>query len=85
MTDAELVVVRTFSETFAANLAQSALTAAGITSMIRSDDQGGMRPHLHLVGRGIELIVRADDRGQALEVLDKMPRDVPEADPAETD
>ena len=85
MADGDLVVVRMFSETFAAELAKSALTAAGIQSMLRADDQGGMRPHLHVVGRGIELIVNVADRTQALEVLDTVPRDVPEAERAETD
>lgn len=85
MTDADLVVVRTFHETFAANLAQSALTAAGIRSMLRRDDQGGLRPHLHMIGQGIELVVRAADERDALDVLDTVSRDVPQPDRAETD
>jgi Putative prokaryotic signal transducing protein len=85
MTKADLVVVRTFHETFAANLAQSALTAAGIRSMLRSDEHGRLRPNLHMIGRGIELIVRAADEREALDVLDTVPRDVPQADRTETD
>ena len=81
----DLVVVRSFAEMFAAELAHSALTAAGIPSMIRSDDAGGLYPHLRLVGRRIELIVHDADRSQALEVLDTVARDVPEPDRAETD
>lgn len=66
--DAELVTVRTFINHFPAEIARSALEAAGIDAMIRSDDCGGLRPHLWM--GGVQLLVRADDRQRALEVLD---------------
>jgi hypothetical protein len=68
MPDSELVVVRTFSNRFEADVARSALEAASIESMVRPDDAGGMRPGLW-VGRGVELIVRAEDAERANEVL----------------
>jgi hypothetical protein len=73
--DAALLVVRTFGDRIAAEMARSALEAAGIPSMVRGDDCAGLRPHMSL-GSGIELIVRAADRGQALEVLGERARDV---------
>ena len=65
--DPELVVVGTFINHFPADVAKTALEAAGIDAMIRSDDCGGMRPHLW-VG-GVQLLVRAEDRQRAVEVL----------------
>jgi hypothetical protein len=62
-----LLVVRTFLNNFDAELAKSALDAAGIDSMIRADDAGGMRPHLWV--SGVELVVRAEDAEQANEIL----------------
>jgi hypothetical protein len=59
MSDVRLVVLRTFVNDFDAQVAKSALDAAGIASMIRADDAGGMRPHLW-VG-GVELLVREED------------------------
>ncbi|HYT76592.1 MAG TPA: DUF2007 domain-containing protein [Vicinamibacterales bacterium] len=68
MTETALVVVRTFINQFEAEIAKSALDAAGIESMIRSDDCGGTRPHLWM--SGVELIVRQDDVAEAVTVLD---------------
>jgi hypothetical protein len=73
--DAELVIVRTFGDRIEAEMARSALEAAGIVSMVRGDDCAGLRPHM-LLGNGIDLIVRAGDREQALEVLGIRARDV---------
>ena len=46
MTDSELVVVHTFDNRQEAEIAKSALEAAEIDSIVRSDDGGGMRPAL---------------------------------------
>lgn len=73
--EAELVVVRTFGDRIEAEMARSALEAAGIRSMVRGDDCAGLRPHMNL-GNGIELIIRAIDRSQALEILGVRARDV---------
>lgn len=73
--DAALVVVMTFGDRIEAEIARSALEAAGIRSLVRGDDCAGLRPHMSM-GLGIELIVRTADRGQALEILGVRARDV---------
>lgn len=65
----EPVVIRAFSSEFDADLARTALDAAGIESMLRSDDCAGLRPHMALT-RGVELLVRSEDAEKADEVLD---------------
>jgi len=62
-----LVVVRTFGNRIDAELAQSALEAADIESMIQADDASGETPGLWL--RGVKLLVREDDAEQAAEIL----------------
>lgn len=66
MSDA-LVAIRTYVNHFEADIARSALEAAGIECLIKSDDCGGLRPHLWL--GGVELVVREEDAEQANEVL----------------
>jgi Putative prokaryotic signal transducing protein len=72
MSHSELVVVRTFNDRFEAQLAQSALQAAEIESMVRSDDAGGLRPHMALL-TGVELLVRSEDAQAARQILDTEP------------
>ena len=62
-----MVVIRTFLNHLDADLAKSALEAAGITGVIRADDCGGVRPHLWM--GGVELLVDEADQAQAEEVL----------------
>ena len=62
-----MVVIRTFLNHLDADLAKSALEAAGIPSVIRADDCGGVRPHLWM--GGVELLVDEPDQAQAEEVL----------------
>ena len=78
MSETELVVVRTFLNHFDADLARTALESAGIESMIRSDDCGGMRPHFWL--GGVDLMVRSEDIAKAEEVLDTTGGETPDAD-----
>jgi hypothetical protein len=73
MSEIDLVVVRTFSNRFDADLARSALEAASIDSMLRPDDAGGMRPGLW-VGRGVEVLVRGEDAERAKEILERPAR-----------
>jgi hypothetical protein len=61
----ELVTVSTFPSAVDAEIAKGALDDAGIESMIRSDNAGGMYPPLD----GAELVVRAEDVEKAAEVL----------------
>src|SRR6478672_8871851 len=72
MTDSELVVVRTFLNRFEAEMAQSALEAAEIESLIRADDAGGLRPAMTM-GSNVELVVRAEDAARAEEILTSTP------------
>ena len=62
-----MVVIRTFLNHVDADVAKSALEAAGITSVIRADDCGGVRPHLWM--GGVELLVDDFDQAQAEEIL----------------
>jgi len=68
MSDPDLVVVRTYINNFEAEIDKSTLEAAGLPSMIRSDDCGGLRPHLWM--GGIQLLVRSEDVTRATEILD---------------
>jgi putative signal transducing protein len=70
MSDSELVVVHTFSSRPEADVAASALEAAGIDAMIQADDGGGMRPAMAWAGVGFEVIVRASDVDAAREILE---------------
>jgi putative signal transducing protein len=78
MSESDLVVVRTFTDRIEADLASSALDAAGIESMVRGDDAGGTQPGMAM-GHPIELIVRAADAAAARDVLDTTAQPVPEA------
>ena len=73
MTDSELVVVRTFGDRIEADLAHSALEAAGIASMVSGDDAGGVQPGLW-TGEGVALLVREEDATIAREILDVEPK-----------
>jgi len=76
MADVDLVSVRTFLNNMEAELALSALEAAGIHALLRRDDCGGVRPSLWL--SGIDLLVRSEDAADAAAVLDT-PIDAPDA------
>lgn len=69
MSDADLVVVHAFANGSEADIAKSALDAAGIDSMIQADSAGGMRPHLAWASGGFKVLVRAEDVAAAREVL----------------
>jgi hypothetical protein len=64
----ELVVLRTFNNHVDADLAKSALDAAGIASMIRADDAGGVQTGLW-TANGVQILVRSEDAKQAAEIL----------------
>jgi hypothetical protein len=64
----DLVVLTTFPNHIQADLAQSALDAGGIESLVRADDAGGEQPGLWL-GRGVQVLVRASDAELAKEIL----------------
>jgi Putative prokaryotic signal transducing protein len=64
-----LIVVATFRSTADALVAKGVLDDAGIESMIRSDNAGGMYPAL----AGADLLVREEDAERALEALEAIP------------
>ncbi len=68
MSDTQLVVVGTYLNQFEADTVRSALEAAGIACMVRSDDCGGMRPHLWM--GGVQILVRSEDAAQAAELVE---------------
>lgn len=63
-----LVSVRTFLNRIEADLALSALEAAGIDAVLSRDDCGGVRPSLWM--SGVDLLVRPEDFRRATDVLD---------------
>jgi hypothetical protein len=69
MADGDLVVVRTFFDRIEANLAASALQAAGIESTVAADDAGGTQPGLW-PGEGVALLVRQKDEREARSILE---------------
>ncbi len=70
MADGDLVVVHTFASQPEAELARSALTAAGIPSMVQADSIGGMRPHVAWASGGFKVLVRAEDEEEARDILE---------------
>jgi hypothetical protein len=70
MHDTNLVVVNTFGTEPAADMAKSALEAAGIDAMIQADSVGGMRPHVAWSSGGFKLLVREEDEEAARGVLE---------------
>jgi len=69
MAGAPLIVVSTFRSIADARVAKGLRDAAGIDSMIRSDNAGGMYPAL----AGADLLVREEDAERALEALEAIP------------
>jgi hypothetical protein len=65
MTASDLIVVSTFRSAAEAQIAKGVLDDAGIESMIRSDNAGGMYPGID----GADLLVRAEDVEKAKEAL----------------
>ena len=66
---AGLVLIHTYGSRFEADIAKSALEAAGIGALVRADDAGGFRPSLW-VGTGVQLFVADVDAERAAEILD---------------
>ncbi|MDR1988913.1 MAG: DUF2007 domain-containing protein [Acidobacteriaceae bacterium] len=66
------IVIRTFTNHIDADLASSALAAAGIQSFISADDAGGMRPSMWMP-QGVRLLVDEADANDATEILNPAP------------
>jgi len=65
-----LVIVRVFSTGLEAEVAKSALEAAGIVAIVQADTAGGMRPHIAWAGSGFRILVREEDASAARDVLE---------------
>ena len=65
MKSSELIAISTFRSMADAQVAKGILDEAGIESMIRSDNAGGMYPAIS----GADLLVRAEDAEKAAEAL----------------
>jgi Putative prokaryotic signal transducing protein len=70
MHDANLIVVHICNSQSEADMAKSALEAAGIDAMIQADSVGGMRPHIAWSSGGFKMLVREEDATAAHEVLE---------------
>jgi hypothetical protein len=66
MKSADLVSVSTFRSTADAQIAKGILDEAGIESLIRSDNAGGMYPAM----AGAEILVHAEDVIEATKTLE---------------
>lgn len=64
-----MAIVRTFNSEIEAEMAMSALEAAGIESAMTRDDCGGVQPAMGLTA-GVQVIVDDDQLEAATEVLD---------------
>jgi hypothetical protein len=69
MKSTDLIAVSTFRSTADAQIAKGVLDEAGIESMIRSDNAGGMYPAM----AGADLLVRAEDLERATDALREDP------------
>jgi hypothetical protein len=67
MADSELAVAGTFPNRVEAELAQGALAAAGVESVISADDVGGQ--YASVWATSVRLLVRIEDRVRAKEIL----------------
>lgn len=74
MSETALVVVKTFLNRIEAEMAQGALEAAGIDSLISADDAGGQQVGMWI--NGVTLAVRVGDAGRAGAVLSETAEDV---------
>lgn len=75
-THRELVVIRTFADTISAHIAQAALDAHDIPSVILGDDAGGLYPALTF-SHGVRLAVQHTSAVRALRLLDS-PTELPD-------
>jgi hypothetical protein len=66
--DSNLVVVNTFRNRQEAELAQSALEAAGIESIVMADDAGGVQPGFW-ESEPVRILVRSENETEARDVL----------------
>ena len=79
MVNDDITVIRTFSTVVEAQLAQAALAADGIPSIVLSDNAGGMLPMLQVLFP-VRLAVRSEDAETARQILDAPPGEMIDED-----
>jgi hypothetical protein len=67
----DAVVLQTFYNRIEAEMVQGILEAEGIETVIMADDAGGTYPMLQFL-RGVKLMVAAEDKHRAQEILAAM-------------
>ena len=70
MSSSDLITISTFRSTADAQIAKGILDEAGIESMLRADNAGGMYPAMS----GAELLVRSEDVDKAHDALHRRDR-----------
>jgi hypothetical protein len=78
MSETDLVIVHTFGNRQEADVAVSALDAAGIDSTVQADTGGEMYRAMAWAGVGFQLLVRRDDADSARAILEEPTRTLPE-------
>jgi len=78
MSETDLVIVHTFGNRQEADVAVSALDAAGIDSTVQADTGGGMYRAIAWAGVGFQLLVRRDDAETARTILEEPTRPMSE-------
>lgn len=78
MSETDLVVVQTFGNREEADVAVSALDAAGIDSIVRADTGGEMYRAMAWAGEGFQLLVRRSDAEPARAILEEPTRSMPD-------
>jgi predicted Fe-Mo cluster-binding NifX family protein len=67
----DAVVLETFPNRMAAEMAAGLLASEGIEALVLADDAGGAYPMLQFI-RGVRLLVAPEDRYRAREILAAM-------------
>jgi hypothetical protein len=67
----DAVVLETFPNRIAAEMAAGLLESEGVEALVMADDAGGTYPMLQFI-RGVKLMVAAEDEARAREILAAM-------------
>ena len=65
----DLICIKSYAGRDEAELARGFLEANGIRAIVSAEDCGGARPELLLGTGGVKLLVKAEDRRAALDIL----------------
>lgn len=67
---AKLIVIRTFNKRIEAEIAQGALKAQGVESIIQADDEGGLDPFpFKPTAMPVRLLINQQDEDKAEKIL----------------